>query len=86
MGLIFTTISEQGLGALVEYGRLIVILVGSMAVVAFIVNPLVTFVCTKKKSISACIYMLKKKALSLRSSQRSSAANIPVNMELCKKT
>ena len=44
MGLIFTTISEQGLGALVDYGRLILVLVGSMAVVAFIINPLVNFV------------------------------------------
>ena len=84
MGLIFTTISEQGLGALVEYGRLIVILVGSMAVVAFIVNPLVTFVCTRRNPYPLVFTCLKESFITAFFT-RSSAANIPVNMELCKK-
>ena len=84
MGLIFTTISEQGLGALAEYGRLIVILVGSMAIVAFVVNPLVTFVCTRKNPYPLVFTCLKESFITAFFT-RSSAANIPVNMELCKK-
>ena len=45
MGLIFTTISEQGLDVLLGYGRLICVLVGTMLFVALIMNPLITFIC-----------------------------------------
>ena len=69
MGLIFNVISTSGLEALLSYGRLILVLVGSMACVAFIMNPLV-FKCLAKSFITAFF-------------TRSSAANIPVNMELC---
>ena len=70
LGLVFTTISEQGLSSLLGYGRLILLLVGSMAFVAFVVNPLITFICLKDSGITAFF-------------TRSSAANIPVNMKLC---
>ncbi len=83
MGLIFTTISEQGLGALVDYGRLIAVLVGCMAVVAFVVNPLVTFVCTRRNPYPLVFTCLKESFITAFFT-RSSAANIPVNMELCK--
>ena len=83
MGLIFTTISEQGLGALVDYGRLILVLVGSMAVVAFVINPLVTFVCVRKNPYPLVFTCLKESFITAFFT-RSSAANIPVNMELCK--
>ena len=46
MGLIFTTISEQGLGVLLSYGRLICVLVGTMLFVALVINPVVTFIPT----------------------------------------
>ena len=48
LGLIFTTISEQGLNVLLDYGRLILVLVGTMLFVALIMNPIVTFICTRK--------------------------------------
>lgn len=83
MGLIFTTISEQGLGALVDYGRLIAILVGCMAVVAFVVNPLVTFVCIRKNPYPLVFTCLKESFITAFFT-RSSAANIPVNLKLCK--
>src|SRR5699024_2182548 len=83
MGLIFGTISEQGLGALVEYGKLIAVLVGSMAVVAFIINPLVTFICVRKNPYPLVFTCLKESFITAFFT-RSSAANNPVNMELCK--
>lgn len=48
MGLVFTTISEQGIDALLSYGKLILLLVGSMAFVAFIVNPIIAFIGIRK--------------------------------------
>lgn len=84
MGLIFTTISEQGLGALVGYAKLIVLLVGTMAVVAFVVNPIIAFICIRKNPYPLVLTCLKESFITAFFT-RSSAANIPVNMELCKK-
>ena len=84
MGLIFSTISEQGLGALLSYGRLILVLVGSMLVVALVINPIVVFIFTKKNPYPLVLTCLKDSGITAFFT-RSSAANIPVNMELCKK-
>ena len=54
MGLIFTTISEQGLDVLLGYGRLICVLVGTMLFVALIMNPLITFICLRKTHTRLC--------------------------------
>ena len=53
MGLIFTTISEQGLGVLLSYGRLICVLVGTMLFVALVINPIVYFHLHTPESVSA---------------------------------
>ena len=84
MGLIFTTISEQGLDALLSYGKLILVLVGSMAVVIFIINPIIVFIFTKQNPFPLVFTCLKESFITAFFT-RSSAANIPVNMELCKK-
>lgn len=84
MGLIFTTISEQGLSVLLGYGRLILVLVGTMFFVALVVNPIVTFLCTRKNPFPLVFTCLKDSGITAFFT-RSSAANIPVNMELCKK-
>lgn len=83
MGLIFTTISQQGLDALVGYAKLIVLLVGAMAVVAFIVNPIIAFICIRKNPYPLVLTCLKESFVTAFFT-RSSAANIPVNMRLCK--
>ena len=57
MGLIFSTISEQGLDALLSYGKLILVLVGSMAVVIFIINPIIVFIFTKQNPFPVGIYL-----------------------------
>ena len=84
MGLIFSTISEQGLDALLSYGKLILVLVGSMAVVIFIINPVIVFIFTKQNPFPLVFTCLKESFITAFFT-RSSAANIPVNMELCKK-
>lgn len=83
MGLIFTTISEQGLDVLLSYGRLICVLVGTMLFVALVMNPIITFLCTRENPYPLVFKCLKDSGLTAFFT-RSSAANIPVNMRLCK--
>ena len=83
MGLIFNVISESGLEALLSYGRLILVLVGSMAFVALIMNPIIVFLCIRKNPYPLVFKCLSKSFITAFFT-RSSAANIPVNMELCK--
>ena len=82
MGLIFSTISEQGLDALLSYGKLILVLVGSMAVVIFIINPIIVFIFTKQNPFPLVFTCLKGSFITAFFT-RSSAANIPVNMKAC---
>ena len=82
MGLIFNVISTSGLEALLSYGRLILVLVGSMAFVALIMNPIIVFLCIRKNPYSLVFKCLAKSFITAFFT-RSSAANIPVNMELC---
>lgn len=82
MGLMFSTISEEGLGVLTTYGRLLAVLLGSMLFVALVLNPLITFVYTRKNPYPLVLKCLKDSGITAFFT-RSSAANIPVNMELC---
>lgn len=82
MGLVFTTISEQGLESLLSYGQLILLLVGSMAFVALVVNPLITFIGIRRNPYPLVLKCLKDSGITAFFT-RSSAANIPVNMRLC---
>ncbi len=82
MGLIFTTISKQGIDSLISYGKLILLLLGSMAFVAFVVNPIIVFIGIRKNPFPLVLKCLKDSGITAFFT-RSSAANIPVNMELC---
>ena len=84
MGLIFTTISEQGLSVLLGYGRLILVLVGTMAAVALIINPIIVFLFIRKNPYKLVFTCLKESFITAFFT-RSSAANIPVNMGLCER-
>lgn len=83
MGLVFTSISEQGIEALASYGRLILLLVGSMLFVALVVNPIITFIAIRQNPYPLVLKCLKDSGITAFFT-RSSAANIPVNMALCK--
>ncbi|MFR7442176.1 MAG: cation:dicarboxylate symporter family transporter [Lachnospiraceae bacterium] len=65
-----------------SYGRLILVLVGSMAFVALVMNPIIVFLCTRKNPYPLVFKCLAKSFITAFFT-RSSAANIPVNMELC---
>ena len=83
MGLVFDTISTSGIESLLGYGQLIILLVGCMAFVALVVNPIITFIGIRENPYPLVLKCLKDSGLTAFFT-RSSAANIPVNMGLCK--
>ncbi|MDY4761853.1 serine/threonine transporter SstT [Streptococcus thoraltensis] len=84
MGLVFSTISENGISVLADYGILILALVGTMAFVALVINPLLGFIMMGKNPYPLVFQCLKESGVTAFFT-RSSAANIPVNMGLCEK-
>ncbi|MXQ49353.1 serine/threonine transporter SstT [Streptococcus pneumoniae] len=84
MGLVFTTISENGIAVLADYGILLLALVGTMFFVAVVVNPILGFVMMGKNPYPLVFQCLKESGVTAFFT-RSSAANIPVNMRLCEK-
>ncbi|MER1959004.1 MAG: serine/threonine transporter SstT [Solibacillus sp.] len=84
MGIIFEAISTTGLSALSEYGRLIIILVGTMFFVALVVNPLMVFIVARRNPYPLVFMSMKESGITAFFT-RSSAANIPVNMALAEK-
>lgn len=82
MGLVFDSIATQGLGTLLGYGQLIALLVGCMAFIAFVVNPIIAFWGMRKNPYPLVFKCLKDSGITAFFT-RSSAANIPVNMKLC---
>lgn len=84
LGLVYTTVSENGLEIFTEYGHLLLVLVGCMLFIAFIVNPLMVWVNIRKNPYPLVWRCAKESGL-YAFFTRSSAANIPVNMELCRK-
>ena len=83
-GLVTISIHETGFEALAGYLKLILVLVGSMAFVSFVVYPAMVFVVTKKNPYPLVMTCVRESAVTAFFT-RSSAANIPVNMALCKK-
>ncbi len=83
-GLVGATLTESGLGALLGYGRLLLVIVGSMLFVAFVMNPLLVFWKIRRNPFPLVFTCLSESAVTAFFT-RSSAANIPVNLELCRR-
>ena len=83
-GLVTISIHNTGFDALAGYLKLILVLVGSMAFVSFVVYPAIVFILTKKNPYPLVMTCVRESAVTAFFT-RSSAANIPVNMALCKK-
>ena len=82
LGLVFKTISDNGVKILANYGFLILALVGTMLFVALVINPFIAFLFLRKNPYPLVFRCLKDSGLTAFFT-RSSAANIPVNMKLC---
>ena len=83
-GLVSISVAQTGFAALGGYAKLLLVLVGTMLFVAFVINAIIAFVVTKKNPYPLIMTCIKESAITAFFT-RSSAANIPVNMNLCKK-
>ena len=84
MGLVFQSVSESGLSIYLDYGKLILLLVGSMLTVALIINPLIAFLILRRNPYPLILRCIRESGITAFFT-RSSAANIPVNMRLCER-
>ena len=82
LGLVFSNVSSHGLTVFTDYGGLLFLLVGAMLVMALAVNPLIVYLMLRKNPFPLIFRCLKSSAVTALFT-RSSAANIPVNMDLC---
>jgi serine/threonine transporter len=83
-GLVANTIATTGFSVLVQYSHLVAVLLGAMLIIALVVNPLIVFLIMRKNPYPLVFRCLKDSGITAFFT-RSSAANIPVNMELCRK-
>lgn len=84
LGLVFSSVSESGLEIFTSYGKLVLLLVGSMLFTALVVNPVIVAFYIRKNPYPLVWLCLKESGLNAFFT-RSSAANIPVNMDLCER-
>ncbi len=84
LGLVYTNVSTNGLSIFTQYGKLLLLLVGTMLFMALIVSPLIIFLYLHCNPYPLVFRCLKESGLTAFFT-RSSAANIPVNMALCEK-
>lgn len=84
MGLVFDAIVTSGLSALLDYGKLLLVLLGCMLFVALVMNPIIVYANTRKNPYPIVLQCLRESGITAFFT-RSSAANIPVNMSLCEK-
>jgi serine/threonine transporter len=83
-GLVAATLAETGLSALLDYLHLLLVLLGCMAFVALVANPLIVFATTRRNPYPLVFTCLRESGITAFFT-RSSAANIPINLELCRK-
>ena len=84
MGLVFTSVSDGGLTVFSTYGHLVLVLIGCMLACALIFNPLICFLMLRRNPYPLLFTCLKESGIQAFFT-RSSAANIPINIALCKK-
>lgn len=84
LGLVYSSVSDSGLEIFSTYGQLLLLLVGCMFTVSLVINPIIVGCMLRRNPYPLVWRCLKESAFSAFFT-RSSAANIPVNMALCKR-
>ena len=84
MGLVYSSVSEYGLEIFTDYGKVLAVLVGCMILMALVIDPLIVALALKKNPYPLVFKCFKESGVTAFFT-RSSAANIPVNMNLCEK-
>ncbi len=83
-GLVASTLAESGLQALADYARLLLVIVGCMLFVALVLNPLIVWWKLQRNPYPLIFTCLRESGITAFFT-RSSAANIPINLALCKR-
>ncbi|MDQ1913598.1 serine/threonine transporter SstT [Paenibacillus sp. GD4] len=82
MGLVFDSITKNGISSMLDYGKLLLVLIGCMLFMALVVNPLIVYVNIRRNPYPLVLTCLRESGITAFFT-RSSAANIPINMRLC---
>lgn len=83
-GLVSSTLATTGFDTLWDYAHLLAVLLGCMLIVALVINPLITYAISRRNPYPLVFKALRESGMPAFFT-RSSAANIPVNMEFCKR-
>lgn len=83
-GLVSSTLATTGLEAMAGYVKLLAVLLGTMAVVAFVVNPFLVWLMIRRNPYPYTLMTIRESGVAAFFT-RSSAANIPVNLEICRR-
>ncbi|MCK9782511.1 MULTISPECIES: serine/threonine transporter SstT [Enterobacterales] len=83
-GLVSSTIATTGFEVLAGYLHVLVVLIGCMLFVALVVNPLIVFWKIRSNPYPLVLACLRESGVTAFFT-RSSAANIPVNMAMCRR-
>ncbi|MGF9697885.1 serine/threonine transporter SstT [Paenibacillus sp. MABNR03] len=84
MGLVYESITANGLQSLLDYGKLLLVLIGCMLFIALVVNPVIVYVAIRRNPYPLVFSCLRESGVTAFFT-RSSAANIPINMKMCEK-
>ena len=84
LGLVFSNVSTNGLEIFTSYGRLLALLVGCMLFMALIVSPTIVAILLHRNPYPLVFRCLRESGV-YAFFTRSSAANIPVNLDLCER-
>ena len=83
-GLVAGNLAESGLSVLGGYARILSVLLGSMLIMALLINPLIVWVKIRRNPYPLVLTALRESGVTAFFT-RSSAANIPVNLALCER-
>jgi serine/threonine transporter len=83
-GLVAGNLAEFGFAALADYVRILSVIIGSMLIIALLLNPLIVWLKIRRNPYPIVLTALRESGITAFFT-RSSAANIPVNLALCEK-
>lgn len=83
-GLVAVTFAESGLDTLTSYAHLLAVLIGTMVFVALVINPIMVAIVSRKNPYPLVFTCLRESGITAFFT-RSSAANIPVNLDLAER-
>ena len=84
LGLVANTVADTGFAALLSYARILLVLIGCMLFIALVTNPILVYLKTGKNPYPLVFTCLRESGITAFFT-RSSAANIPINMNLASK-